>query len=85
MDELSSTEFRKRFARLTSPTVVTVNGHPIGEWRPVQVSVAYMLDRQRQLKDFVVLEDPVADAAKVRAMADRYNTRPFTPVPKRRG
>ena len=34
MDELSSTEFRKTFARLVRPTIVTVNGHPIGEWHP---------------------------------------------------
>lgn len=34
MDELSSTEFRKTFARLTSPTVVTVNGHVMGTWHP---------------------------------------------------
>lgn len=34
MNELPSTEFRKRFARLTEGTVVTVNGHVIGEWWP---------------------------------------------------
>lgn len=34
MDELSSTEFRKSFARLTKPTVVTVNGHVMGQWLP---------------------------------------------------
>jgi hypothetical protein len=34
MDVLSSTEFRKRFAGLTEPTVVTANGHPIGYWTP---------------------------------------------------
>jgi hypothetical protein len=34
MDELASTEFRKRFARLKEPIIVTANGHPIGEWIP---------------------------------------------------
>jgi hypothetical protein len=32
---MSSTEFRKRFASLTKLTVVTANGHTIGEWTPV--------------------------------------------------
>ena len=34
MDELSSTEFRKQYARLTETTRVTVNGHTIGAWIP---------------------------------------------------
>lgn len=34
MDTLPSTEFRKRFARLTARTAVTVNGHLIGTWLP---------------------------------------------------
>lgn len=34
MDSLPSSEFRKRFARLTARTEVTVNGHPIGTWLP---------------------------------------------------
>jgi hypothetical protein len=34
MDEITSTEFRKRYARLTEPTLVTVNGHYIGGWIP---------------------------------------------------
>ena len=34
MDELPSSEFRKRYAALTAPTVVTVNGHAIGTWVP---------------------------------------------------
>jgi hypothetical protein len=35
MDVLTSSEFRKRYASLTAPTKVTVNGHVIGEWRPL--------------------------------------------------
>lgn len=34
MDTMPSSEFRKRFARLTKPTIVTVNGHLIGRWMP---------------------------------------------------
>jgi hypothetical protein len=34
MNELPSAEFRKQYAKLTEPTVVTVNGHPIGTWIP---------------------------------------------------
>ena len=36
MDELTSTEFRKRYASLRDPVVVTVNGHAIGKWTPMQ-------------------------------------------------
>ena len=34
MDEMPSTEFRRRYATLLRPTIVTVNGHPIGVWQP---------------------------------------------------
>src|SRR5674476_1283137 len=34
MDTLSSSEFRKTFARLLSPTLVQINGHTIGTWLP---------------------------------------------------
>lgn len=34
MDVLPSAEFRKVYAKLTAPTVVTVNGHEIGTWVP---------------------------------------------------
>jgi hypothetical protein len=36
MDTLSSKEFRRQYARLTEPTVVTVNGHPLGTWLPAR-------------------------------------------------
>ena len=32
---MDSTEFRKRYAKLTDPVIVTVNGHPIGQWVPM--------------------------------------------------
>ena len=38
MNALASTEFRKRFARLTERTLVTANGRPIGVWTPVEVT-----------------------------------------------
>lgn len=34
MDEISSAEFRKRYAKLEAATRVTVNGHVIGVWTP---------------------------------------------------
>lgn len=38
MDTLPSSEFRRRYATLTTRTVVTVNGHTIGVWLPVKVA-----------------------------------------------
>ena len=38
MDTISSTEFRKRFASLEQPVLVTVNGHSLGIWAPVQLA-----------------------------------------------
>jgi hypothetical protein len=35
MDTISSAEFRKRYAKLTQPTNVTVLGRVIGAWIPV--------------------------------------------------
>ena len=34
MDTITSTAFRTHYARLTEPTLVTVNGHVIGQWTP---------------------------------------------------
>jgi hypothetical protein len=39
MDTLPSAKFRKRFASLTEPTMVTANGHPIGRWLPFAPTV----------------------------------------------
>ena len=38
MDTISSTEFRKRFASLEQPVLVTVNGHSLGVWAPTRVA-----------------------------------------------
>jgi hypothetical protein len=34
MDTINSAEFRKRYAKLTQPTAVTVLGRVIGTWMP---------------------------------------------------
>lgn len=34
MSEMPSADFRRMYAKLTEPTVVTVNGHAIGVWTP---------------------------------------------------
>jgi hypothetical protein len=39
VNTLPSSEFRKTFARLEAPVVVTVRGHPIGTWTPAQTVV----------------------------------------------
>jgi len=35
MDAISSSHFRKTYASLTEPVLVTVNGHVIGQWSPI--------------------------------------------------
>ena len=77
MNALPSTKFRKQFGRLTEPTTVTVHGHVIGEWVPVHHS------------RYQTIQEIKATIAAVRAdvetvAAQRFNTRPFTPVPKHR-
>lgn len=48
MDEMPSSEFRKRYAGLREQTRVTVNGHLIGTWTPVQaIEVAERLVNER--------------------------------------
>lgn len=39
MNELPSATFRKVYAKLTTATVVTVNGHPIGTYSPIMTSI----------------------------------------------
>lgn len=34
MKTIPSSEFRKTYSQITEPVVVTVMGHPIGEWKP---------------------------------------------------
>jgi hypothetical protein len=37
MTTLPSSQFKMQYAKLTEPTTVTVNGHPIGTWTPTGV------------------------------------------------
>lgn len=43
MDQMTSSEFRRRYASLSRPVEVTVNGHPIGTWQPTYGAVSYNL------------------------------------------
>lgn len=65
---MKSSDFRKTYASLTEPTEVTVNGHVIGEWVPGMVARA----------------DRIAKDARWQTDTERgFNSRPFTPVPKK--
>ena len=71
MDELPSAQFRKVYASLTNPVVVTVNGHPIGRYVPI----ATMVDA-RAVEHIRPGEPP-------NPPPHQFSTRPFTPVPKK--
>jgi hypothetical protein len=79
MDTLSSSEFRKTFARLLSPTLVQVNGHTIGTWLPgesipASVAAPELAKRPGGLP-------PVGRS--VDGLDHSRNNTPFTPMPKR--
>jgi hypothetical protein len=78
MNELPSSEFRKTFARLTEPTMVTVNGHRIGMWAPIQV-LDEVMDRAKVRPESPF--DPMAQLDIRRS----FNSKPFTPAPKTKG
>lgn len=93
MDELTSTEFRRRYATLTSPTVVTVNGHRIGVWRPFgheARATEAVVDFARQQEDRVFEHSAAAIRAaeteeeywRIIGLPDRYDTQPVRAVPK---
>jgi hypothetical protein len=69
MDTISSAQFRKTYASLTGPVVVTVNGHPIGTYQPIMTAI------DSRSVDAIRPGEPSTPS-------DRFNTRPFTPVPK---
>jgi hypothetical protein len=52
MDELASTEFRKRYAALKEPVIVTVNGHPIGTWTPLSPTLVGTHQLTRSMAKF---------------------------------
>jgi hypothetical protein len=66
MNDLPSSEFRRVFPRLTERTAVTVHGHVIGYYEPV----------------FTATDSRALDTSRPGEPVDRFNTRPFTPVPK---
>lgn len=77
MDTTSSAEFRKTYAKLTQPTAVTVNGHRIGLWLPVVDGIVTVKDTF-----FIPTPQDVTDVTP--EFLDRhFNSRPFTPVPKK--
>lgn len=51
MDVLTSAEFRKRYAKLTRTTRVTVNGHLIGEWTPMGLSAEIVGGQLEAVRD----------------------------------
>ncbi len=63
---MPSSEFRRRYASLREPVIVTVNGHAIGHYQPIS--------RATRALDGIRPDEPPA--------LDTFNTRPFTPVPK---
>ena len=72
MDEISSTEFRRRYSSLTEPTIVRVGGHVLGLWTPrPPMSELYEVDAAR------------LDLAETIVSGHSFNSRPFTPVPKK--
>lgn len=77
MDEISSTEFRKRYASLREPVAVTVNGHRIGVWSPVTPWTALEADPDfnRRLE--------IGKAQLAAGQRVPFRSRPFTPVPKK--
>ena len=84
MDVLSSAEFRKRYASLRGPVAVTVNGHIIGRWVPGAAEYVIVdgkaLSGDEQRLRAAALEWP-EDPPPI--FEPGFNTRPFTPVPKK--
>jgi hypothetical protein len=92
MNAISSAEFRRTYAKLTEPTIVTVNGHPIGTWTPgfdhadlPRPVLDQMLSAFTPDAPAVATERPPAVTDYVEAIlpAERFNTQPFRgPIPK---
>jgi proteasome lid subunit RPN8/RPN11 len=53
MKTMKSPEFRKSYAKLAEPVVVTVHGHPIGTWAPYSAEI-----RQQYVVDTDILVKP---------------------------
>jgi hypothetical protein len=75
MDEMPSAQFRKVYAKLKEPVLVTVNGHVIGEWVPggeVYIHPA--------VEEVHILEGVALNAKSIEHMQRR--SAEFRPVPK---
>lgn len=79
MDTMTSSEFRRRYATLSATTIVTVNGHPIGEWTPLGYPEEVRHDATTDEVE-ITRDSP----RRAKPTTERFNTRPFTPVPKAR-
>jgi len=62
MNALTSTEFRKTYAKLKDLTEVTVNGHVIGVWTPADYSLEFQA--------FLTGERPARQSMRVPAHMD---------------
>ena len=92
MDKLPSSEFRKTFASLTKPVAVTANGHVIGAWHPgvIDPSLQDLTDEVKHLKAELA-KRPIPPYTEVERLSgslyndptERFNSRPFTPAPKK--
>lgn len=88
MDTLNSSEFRRRYASLTKPTIVTAGGHVIGLWTPrPPMSELYAVDAARlDLSEAVVRSDPhIPDPRRAYLTGpaiDAHSFREFRPAPK---
>jgi len=96
MDTMTSSEFRKRYASLERPTEVTVLGRVIGRWTPGD-GIVRRKDYTRLVADEDVVDFALGTPDQQSAAAKRldagkagttiiepsFNTRPFTPVPKK--
>lgn len=86
-DEVSSAEFRRTYSKLRQPTNVTALGRVIGQWIPAN-SATYVsaIVRNDEVEVFGLIPPEGAKTREPDPVNDptfRFNTRPFTPVPKK--
>ena len=74
MDSISSAVFRRTYATLTTPVVVTVNGHPIGTYQPISAAID---------SRYVAQERPGEPLTPPSVTGHSFNSRPFSPAPKK--
>ncbi len=90
MGEITSSEFRRRYATLKVPTSVTVLGRSIGVWVPATDGTTIQIDQHISPKQFG--DKDIGDESTYRhsqrtvtiTPGERFNTQPFTgPIPKK--